>query len=184
MKPLGATGRVYTLSGEETFMRRTSIFIVGTLSVAFAASGADTRPAGMAAPTRIPDVERMTPAPVGQSVTPSEIPREVRRTVVADAAKRFRVAESSVVLTRAERVTWNDGAMGCAEPGRSYTQALLPGYRIIAKTTGGELVYHTDSRGSAVNCSAKPMVPLADPADSRKASEPRTGPPPRTAPDR
>jgi hypothetical protein len=33
-----------------------------------------------------------------------------------------------------------------------YTQNLVPGYFIVAKTAGGELAYHTDSRGQARTC--------------------------------
>jgi hypothetical protein len=35
-----------------------------------------------------------------------------------------------------------------------YTQNLIPGYLIIAKTSAGELVYHTDSRAFVVSCGA------------------------------
>ena len=55
----------------------------------------------------------------GEPVTTAatSVPREVRRAVVADAARRFKVAESAVVLTQAEQVTWNDGSLGCPQPG-------------------------------------------------------------------
>jgi hypothetical protein len=165
-------------------MRKSLIHIVGMLSVLQVSAAADTRPTGIAPPTRIPKIEQETPMPAGLPVSTSAIPRNVRRAVVADAAKRFKVAESDVVLTRAEQVTWNDGSMGCAEPGRMYTQALVPGFRVVAKTSGGELAYHTDTRGTVVSCRATAMAPLVDPADSRKGSEPRTGPPARTQPDR
>jgi hypothetical protein len=165
-------------------MQKSLIRSVGLLSVLQVCAAAEPRPTGIAPPTRIPNIEQATPMPAGQSVNTSAIPRDVRRAVVADAAKRFKVAESAVVLTHAEQVTWNDGSMGCAEPGRMYTQALVPGFRVVAKTSGGELAYHTDTRGSAVSCRATAMAPLVDPADSRKGSEPRTGPPARTQPDR
>jgi hypothetical protein len=85
-------------------------------------------------------------------VSIASIPREVRRAVVADAAKRFNVPESSVVVARAEQVTWPDGSLGCPEPGMMYTQALVPGFRVVAKTSAGELSYHTDSSGTVRNC--------------------------------
>ncbi|HEX6397477.1 MAG TPA: hypothetical protein VFZ95_08650, partial [Steroidobacteraceae bacterium] len=88
----------------------------------------------------------------GQAVSTTAIPADVRRAVVADAARRFKVPESSVVLTRAEQVTWPNAALGCPEPGTMYTQALVPGFRVVAKTSGGELLYHTDSSGNVRNC--------------------------------
>ncbi|HEX5162228.1 MAG TPA: hypothetical protein VFV88_10935 [Steroidobacteraceae bacterium] len=162
--------------------------ILLTVFAATAACAGDVRPkgAGVAPPTRIPDPEQAVLAPTGQQVTTASIPREVRRAVVADAARRFKVAESAVVLTRAEQVTWPDGSLGCPEPGRMYTQMLVEGFRVTAKTTGGELLYHTDSRGNVVNCaSPKPGQRPIDDARQRapEGVEPRAGPPP-TTPDR
>jgi hypothetical protein len=108
----------------------------------------------------------------------ASLPRETRRAVAADAARRFKVAESAVVLTRAEQVTWSDGSLGCTEPGRMYTQALVPGYRLIAKTTGGELVYHTDQRGQVVTCTGDSRRPPHEELRGRPPVEPVTGMPP------
>jgi hypothetical protein len=138
----------------------------------------------LAPPTRIPDVLMDTAQPAGETVSTSSMPRTVRRAVVADAARRFQVAEDAVVLASAELVTWSDGSLGCPQPGRSYTQMLVPGYRVTATTAGGRMLYHTDTRGNAVNCSVKPSKPSAPPAASDNASEPRTLPPPRSQPDR
>ena len=113
---------------------------------------------GIAPPTRIPDVLESLPEPAGTAVPSAAVPQAVRRAVVADAAKRFKVAESAVVLTRAEQVTWSDGSLGCPEPGRYYTQNLVPGYRIAAKTSAGELIYHTDSRGNVVSCGRRRLA--------------------------
>ena len=33
-----------------------------------------------------------------------------------------------------------------------YTQKLVAGYRIVAITSAGQMVYHTDSQGFAVTC--------------------------------
>jgi hypothetical protein len=122
--------------------------------VAACASAADkpATPRTIAPPTRIPDP--VVPVPAGEHVDIASVPRGVRRAVVADAAKRFSVSENDVVLVGAERVTWSDGAMGCPEPGQMYTQMLVEGYRVSAKTSAGQMLYHTDSRGAVVNCAA------------------------------
>jgi hypothetical protein len=107
---------------------------------------------GVVPPTRIPDVVQSVRGPEGKPVAAASIPKAVRRAVVADAAQRFRVARSAVVITRAESVTWTDASLGCAEPGQMYTQALVPGFRVAAKTAEGELEYHADAGGRIVSC--------------------------------
>jgi len=158
--------------------------ICAALGVA-CAGAAEPRPVpgtGVAPPTRIPDPVESTLAPQGAPVTPAEVPREVRRAVAEDAARRFKVDASAVVLTRAEQVTWADGSLGCPEPGRMYTQQLVAGYRVVAKTTAGELTYHTDERGNVVNCASR-VLPRKAIEKGHDATQPRTTPTP-PAPDR
>ena len=139
-----------------------------------------------APPSRIPDVAMESVQPKGEPVNTASMPRAVRRAVVADAARRFEVAESAVVLSGAEKVTWSDGSLGCPQPGYSYTQSLVPGFRVSATTPEGRLVYHTDSGGNAVTCGL-PLRPSQKPASSgarATAAEPRTQPPEKPAPQR
>lgn len=60
----------------------------------------------------------------------------------ADAAERTGVAEEDVEVVSFEMVTWPDGALGCPEPGESYTMALVEGYRLVVEAGGEELTYH------------------------------------------
>ena len=141
------------------------------------ASEKPATPRGIAPPTRIPDP--VVPGPPGEHVDIASVPRAVRRAVVADAAKRFSVNENAVVLVEAERVTWSDGAMGCPERGQMYTQMLVPGYRLSAKTSAGQMLYHTDSRGTVVSCAPVHFQtgPKQLPADSTgNGATPRTQP--------
>ena len=118
---------------------------------------------GIAPPTRIPDVVAPA-APAGESVSTASVPRAVRRAVVADAAKRFKVDESGVVLTQAQKRTWSDASLGCPEAGRMYAQMLVEGFRITAKTSVGSLVYNTDGGGNIVSCgAARPGTKMAAP---------------------
>jgi hypothetical protein len=155
MEPRYLTQRVYTLSWLERIMRKMWWTLVG-LGVAMAppfagATEPDRAPRGIAPPTRLPD-----PAPpamaAGEPVPTASMPREVRRAVVVDAARRFKVAEAGVVLVRAEKRTWKDGSLGCPQPGKVYTQARVPGFRVVARTSEGDLLYHTDMHGEAVVC--------------------------------
>jgi len=123
----------------------------GAAELRFAQSN-DALPAqSIAPPTRIPAPPRTDTIP-GAPITTGEIPRDVRRAVVTDAAQRFRVNTNAVVLADAERVTWPDGALGCPDPGINYPQVQVAGFRVVARTLAGELLYHTDSLGHVVNC--------------------------------
>jgi hypothetical protein len=129
-----------------------------TLCPFAAAHGGDPAHTGIAPPTRIPDPVDTSKVPHGSPIATSEVPRAVRRAVVADAARRLSVSTSAVVLTRAERVTWPDGSLGCPEPGRIYTQAVVAGFRLVAETTEGQLLYHTDALGRIANCALAPVA--------------------------
>ena len=172
-------------------IRWTMALVTGVATLAIGAramaGGEPLKPHEIAPPTRIPEVVPDTAQPAGTPVNAAEVPRAVRRAVVADAARRFNVAESAVVLVSAEKVTWGDGSLGCAEPGQMYTQALVSGYRITARTQEGQMRYHTDDRGTVVTCGADRYRPgkknlPAGPAGT--GAEPRTQPPAGTAPDR
>ena len=141
-------------------------------------------PRQVAPPQRIPDPLVQPLQPAGTPVTTATLPRDVRRAVVADAARRFAVAESAVVLSAAEQVTWGDGSLGCPRPGMSYTQALVPGFRVTATSPAGKLLYHTDTRGQVVTCAQPHRERTKLPRGHEPAAGPRTQPPVRTAPDR
>jgi hypothetical protein len=126
------------------------------LTAAFAAALVVTLPAcaadppltGVAPPTRIPDAPAQPPQlnQPFERVSSAVVPAEIRKLVVADAALYLRVAESAVVIGRAERVVWSDGSLGCPREGMGYIQTTQRGFRIVAKTSSQELVYHTDDR--------------------------------------
>jgi hypothetical protein len=136
-------------------MKRTSIvlcaLITSSCAVATEPAANSPTPRGIAPPTRIPYTQSAA-SPGGEAIAASAMPRAVRRAVVADAARRFKVAESAVVLARAEQLTWSDASLGCPQPGQMYTQALVPGFRVVARTSEGEFLYHTDSHGQVLVC--------------------------------
>jgi hypothetical protein len=152
--------------------------------VARAEEPADS-PRRVAPPTRIPDVAKEHLQPQGTPVNTAAMPHAVRRAVVADAARRFQVDENSVVLASAEQVTWADGSLGCPQPGYSYTQALVPGFRVTASTAAGQMRYHTDSSGNVVTCglAMRPSPKSVGESTRGHAVEPRTQPPVKS-PDR
>jgi hypothetical protein len=74
------------------------------------------------------------------------VPAEILAAIVADAAGD-EVPARAVEVVSAESVRWNDGSLGCPEPGRSYTQALVDGYRVIVRVGDLELDYRVNGRG-------------------------------------
>jgi hypothetical protein len=134
--------------------KKFAVLICMILGAAGAAGAGEDKPRAqpVAPPVRLPDPPGIKTYTSGTPVTTSSIPAEVRRAVVADAARRFKVATNDVVLTRAERITWPDASLGCAEPGKVYGQMLVEGFRVVARTVEGELLYHTDTRGTVLSC--------------------------------
>lgn len=52
----------------------------------------------------------------------------------------------------AESVTWSDGSLGCPQPGQTYTQALVDGYRILITTPDGDVAFHGETGEPPFRC--------------------------------
>jgi hypothetical protein len=85
-----------------------------------------------------------------------EIPEQLRADIVADAARRADIDPDSITVVKAESVTWNDGSLGCPEPGMMYTQALVDGYHVVVRAGDEELDYRADSAGHFRYCENPP----------------------------
>lgn len=81
-----------------------------------------------------------------------EVPAGLIEQARADAARRAGVPPEDVEILIAEAVTWNDGSLGCPQPGVMYTQALVDGYRVVVEAGGGEYHYHAAETGGATYC--------------------------------
>jgi hypothetical protein len=109
------------------------------------ASG-DGEPSTSAVPSRSFEA---VPRPSGSG---EGIPSELLDRVIADAASGADVNRSDVEVVTAEAVTWSDGSLGCPEPGMMYTQALVPGYRVVLEIDGEHLHFHSGSSGELSLC--------------------------------
>lgn len=89
-----------------------------------------------------------TPKPTG---TPSSDPVEQAK---ADLANRLGIDRAQVTLVSATEVTWPDGSLGCPKPGMHYTQALVPGARIILEANGTRYNYHLGNRQAPFLCTS------------------------------
>lgn len=79
--------------------------------------------------------------------------------VIDEAAAGAGVDASQVQVVAAEAVIWSDGSIGCPEPGMMYTQALVPGYRVVVEVDGEALHFHAAETGGFRFC-ADPQPPL------------------------
>ncbi|MFN8471805.1 MAG: hypothetical protein U0822_06390 [Anaerolineae bacterium] len=65
---------------------------------------------------------------------------------------------SDIHVQTAEAVTWNDGSLGCAQPGMMYTMALVPGYRVVLEANGKTYSYH-GAQGQPPKLCENPRLP-------------------------
>ncbi len=80
--------------------------------------------------------------------TPPEPPPPVTG-AIADLARRLGIGAADVEVASVEAVEWPDGSLGLPEPGMMYTQAIVPGYRIVLAAQGRSFEYHS-ATGAAV----------------------------------
>ncbi len=125
-------------------------------AVAPAVSAAPVAPAAPAAPA----------VPVEPGTTVTDSLEAVIAAAVDDAVHRSGKPRESLKVTAAARVTWPDGALGCPEPGMLYTQALVPGYRVVVQAGETEYAYHAGARGQPTFCPPERAVPPAPGQDA------------------
>lgn len=79
---------------------------------------------------------------------------------VADLAEHAGVDPDRIEVVTAEAVTWSDGSLGCPQPDQMYTQALVPGRRVVLAIDGEEFHYHGGRDGALSRCDDP--IPPAD----------------------
>lgn len=100
-------------------------------------------------------VPTTTPRPAIQG----EVPDELMQRILADASERPGVDPSALRVLRSEAVVWNDGSLGCPEPGVLYTQQIIDGYWVELVADAAVLDYRLNSSGSFVLCEGKSPRP-------------------------
>jgi len=71
---------------------------------------------------------------------------------IRDLAQRRGVAAESITVSNARPVTWRSGAIGCPEPGMSYTDALVPGVSLLLRSGEEISAYHAVVGGKPFPC--------------------------------
>lgn len=120
---------------------RAVIIVIALLPLTACAAGG-TVPESSSEPTASrPPFEQVTPAPTGTASTgaPADLSEARWDAIVADLAARG--VSGTPVLASAVAVTWNNGALGCPQPGSSYTQALVDGMQVIVDVDGTRYDY-------------------------------------------
>ncbi|MEO7243605.1 MAG: hypothetical protein ABIX12_00415 [Rubrivivax sp.] len=97
-----------------------------------------------------------SPTPTTGSSSVAEQPTLLRQTQTAldAAALQSGIPARKLTVLSAQAVFWPDGSLGCPQPGRLYTQALVPGYRVRIGAAGTTLDYHASEHGAMVLCPA------------------------------
>ena len=72
-----------------------------------------------------------------------------------DLVDRIGVAADVITVKDARSVQWGSGAMGCPKPGMNYTQALVPGVRLLLEANGTIYYYHGGTGKSLFYCPAE-----------------------------
>jgi hypothetical protein len=127
------------------------------------AGASPSLPAAAAENARVvPPAAARLPLGADGQVDPAALVAAVSADAVRQAGHGARVAE----VLAPESVTWSDGALGCPRPGAVYTQALVPGWRIVVRLGDGrQLDYHASRTGAWLRCerpaSPAPMAPAA-----------------------
>jgi hypothetical protein len=112
-------------------------------------------PSGLGTPNKSMTTPSETPAPTStpqMSRVESQVPEAILGPILNEAAKLANVPPQQLVIVRAEAVVWNDGSLGCPEPGMEYAQALVNGYWVVIKATGKVYDFRVGRDGSFRLC--------------------------------
>lgn len=139
----------------------TAILLALTAVACTGGPGAAGSPTGAVAPSGSTAPESQAPSPSSRQVpipSPSgspvagAVPDEVIQAAIADAALQTGADPAAITVVSAQPKVWNDGSLGCPEPGVMYTQALVPGYQVVLEAGGKQLDYHASGNGALKLC--------------------------------
>jgi hypothetical protein len=109
-----------------------AIVLAGLTLTACATEGTAMPESDGSTPSSRPPFRTASPAPLTPPGAPAEVPEAKWSALVSDLAARG--VSGDPTLVSAERVEFANGSLGCPQPGMSYTQALVNGYRIVVRT--------------------------------------------------
>ena len=94
----------------------------------------------------------------------SEVPAKILDEIIADLIQHTGFESQDIEVIRAEKVVWNDGALGCPKPGEFYIQVLMSGYWVVLDAGGEDYDYRANDSGYFFLCEEKgaPTMPTSD----------------------
>lgn len=98
---------------------------------------------------------KQLPEPVPQEALPhilNEVPESLIRSMKGELAESLDIALDDIEVVSDTAVIWNDGSLGCARPDQVYTQATVPGYRVILEYGGTKYDYRAAKGGYFLLC--------------------------------
>jgi hypothetical protein len=112
----------------------------------------------------------VTPMPVAPTPAASielpdlvgEVPEQILLEIMQQVAASTGAPLADLELVEARAVTWNDGSLGCPEPGQFYTQALVDGYWVVIEVAGETFDFRVGSNGEFKFCPPGRGEPPAD----------------------
>lgn len=128
-----------------------ALFLAGCTMAPPSSTSPLTLPVVDAQPTPVQSEAQPEPQ-AAEGVSVSGLPSDLLNAVLEDAGRRTGVAPAALIVTQAQAMTWNDGSLGCPEPGMFYTQALVDGYWIIVEADDQALDYRVQSNGMLRVC--------------------------------
>jgi hypothetical protein len=94
-----------------------------------------------------------TATPIEESsLVKQDVLQRILDPILKEAAALAKVTRDELVIVRAESVVWNDGSLGCPEPGMMYTQAQVNGYWIVIEAAGQRYDFRVGSGGGFRLC--------------------------------
>ena len=91
------------------------------------------------------------PSATTTSGTPVTVPEARLDAIRTDLTGRG-VDVAALTVVSAESVTFNDSSLGCPKPGVQYTQAQVPGMRVVVSAAGATYDYRFGRGDSPVLC--------------------------------
>ncbi|NND81850.1 MAG: hypothetical protein HKN50_05405 [Gammaproteobacteria bacterium] len=81
-----------------------------------------------------------------------EVPDKLLDMIIDSLMSSNGAQRDEVTVQSAADIVFNDGSLGCPKPGQIYTQAQVPGYRVILEYRGQQFDYRATRKGYFILC--------------------------------
>lgn len=86
------------------------------------------------------------------------LPRSVRNAVIRDLSQRQGILPSNINIVESTERNWRNGCLELAGPGELCTQAIVPGWQVIASDGRNKFIYHTNNNGRVLRVTNRNIV--------------------------